>query len=272
MKGGNFIVIYVDVLFIINFFITFLLLSITSRLAKRSVRTFRLVIGSALGGAYSLIILVSLPPYVSLILKILSAALIIICTFGFLRVKSLVLILVIYLFSSFVFLGIIIGIYLIFKAQRIAVSNATVYFDIGARELLVSSFFAYVFSCIIVRLYNKKASAGEIYTLKIERQGQSVTLFALADSGNRLREPFTGESVIVVSRDKIERLMPEGEMRVIPASTVSGSSFLCAFKPDRVSLKNFKGEAAVENVYVALSDELNAEGYSAVFNPNILSV
>ncbi len=271
MKGGIFIVIYVDVLFIINFFITFLLLSLTSRLAKRSAKVSRFVFASALGGAYSLIILVNIPTYISFVLKFASALLIVFAAFGKTRVKSLAALLLLYLFSSLVFLGIIIGIYFVFKSEKIAVNNGTVYFDIGARGLLLSAFFAYIIACAVVRVYNRRLSSGEIYTLKIERQGQSVTLFALADNGNRLREPFSGDSVIVAKSEKVSALAPEN-LRVIPAATVNNSSYLKAFKPDRVEIKNNKGTIIASSVYVALSDSVNSDEYSAVFNPEILSV
>lgn len=187
------------------------------------------------------------------------------------RLKSLFIIFMIYLFSSLVFLGVIIGFYLVFKSERIAVNNGTVYFNIGARGLLICAFFAYIISCLVVRLYNRRFSSGEIYTLKIERQGQSVTLFALADNGNRLREPFSGDSVIVAESEKVKALAPE-DMRIIPASTVNNSSFLKAFKPDKVTVKNSNGSEVAAPVYIALSDSIESGEYSAVFNPEILSV
>ncbi|MCR5207692.1 MAG: sigma-E processing peptidase SpoIIGA [Eubacterium sp.] len=271
MKGGFNIVIYVDVLFVINFFITFLLLSLAARLTKRSARTVRLILASALGGAYSLIILIDLPFYLSLPLKAASAAVIVLAAFGFKRLKSFLLSVGAYLFSSFVFLGIITGSCFLFKTQSVTVNNQSVYINIGARGLLISAFFAYIISCGVVRVYNKRVSAGEIYTLKIERRGQSVTLFALADTGNRLREPFSGSPVIVASSDRFKDFNTDGG-RIIPASTVNSASFLTAFKPDRVIIKNDKGSESAENVYVALSDDMKSKEYSAVFNPEILSV
>lgn len=259
-------------LFIINFFITFLLLSLTARFSKRTVKTRRLIFASALGGAYSLIILVNLPPYISFPIKVISALIIIFAAFGAVRLKSFLKLTLIYLFSSLVFLGVIIGFYLVFKSNRISVNNGTVYFDIGARGLLLCAFFAYVLACFIVRIYNRRVSAGEIYTLKIERQGQSVTLFALADTGNRLREPFSGLPVIVAEKNSVLPIVPENGVRLIPASTVNSSAYLTAFRPDRVTVKNSRGSADAQNVYVALSEEMKDEAYSAVFNPEILSV
>ena len=45
-------VIYVDVLFIVNFFITFFLLLVTAKLSKRDDKLGRCVLASFIGGLY----------------------------------------------------------------------------------------------------------------------------------------------------------------------------------------------------------------------------
>lgn len=45
-----------------------------------------------------------------------------------------------------------------------------------------------------------------------------------------------------------------------------------AFKPDKIILKSSKGREVIENAYVALSDDIKDDKYSAVLNPEILSV
>ena len=50
-------VIYVDVLFVVNFFITYLLLFATSFLAKSEMKQYRAIIASLAGGLYSLVII-----------------------------------------------------------------------------------------------------------------------------------------------------------------------------------------------------------------------
>lgn len=271
MKGGFIIVIYVDVLFIINFFITFLLLEVTAKLTKKEAKTGRLVLSSAFGGLYALIILADIPAYLSVLSRLAAAVLLLLLAFRFYRVKSFALALVVFLFVNFIFLGIIVGIYLLFHSEKIAVNNGTVYFDIGARGLLLCAFLAYVLSCVIVRLYNRRVAAGEVYTLCVESGGQSVTLFALADTGNRLREPFSGAPVIVAQEQSVQALFDEQRQRLIPASTVSSTAYLRAFKPDKVTVKTAKGSEVIENVYIALSEQLQ-DGCSAVINPEILCV
>ncbi len=267
-----FIVIYADILFIINFFITLLLLSVTARLSKREIKTVRLVLASAFGGAYSMIILADIPRWVSFLSKFLSAFVIVFIAFGFKRLKSFITASYIFFFSSFVFLGVISGIYLIFKTPLIALNNGTVYFDISARGLLLCAFISYLLSCLIVRLYNKRLEKGEVYSMKIINGGKTVNLLALTDTGNRLREPFSDSPVIVADEEKVKPVFSEKTVRLIPAATVSSSTYLTAFRPDRIVIKTPSGDRELENAYVALSGEMKDERCSAVINPNILSL
>ena len=256
-----------------NFFITFLLLEISAKLSKRSAKTIRLVIASSIGGAYSLIILApDIPIYISVILKALCAVIMLLVVFGFVRLKRFIKLLFIFLFSNFAFLGIITGIQLIFKSDRICTNNGEIYFDINAKQLLLSALIAYLASCIIIRLYNKKLGAGEIYSLVIENDSKEVSLFALSDTGNKLREPFSDCPVIIVKKESCENLFDESKARLIPASTVNSSSYLMAFKPQSVKIKTSRGYEEINNVYIALSDEMNSESFSAIINPEILSV
>ena len=266
------IVIYADILFIINFFITFLILRITARLTKKEAKNLRLIAASALGGLYSMIIFADIPPALSSLSKAAACLVIVLCAFRFYRVKSFFYTVLIFLFSNLLFLGIIIGIYLIFKSDLIAVKNETVYFDIGARGLLLSAVFAYIVSSLAVRLYNRQLSKGEIFTVEIQNGDKTLSLFALADTGNRLREPFSDEGVIVVGSEAAGDMFSGESYRIIPASSVGGEVYMKAYKPDRVTVRSAGKSEVIENVYIALSENIKAEGCSAVLNPEILSV
>ena len=219
-----------------------------------------------------MIIFAKLGAFASLSLKALAAAVIVLIAFRFYRVKSFFNTYLVFLFSSFLFLGIIIGLYLVFKSKLIVVNNSTVYFDIKARELLILALFAYAASSVIVRLYNRSVSRGELFMLEIFYGGESVSVFALSDTGNKLREPFSSGSVIVVKSEAAEDLFSGAPFRLIPASTVNSTTYLRAYKPDKTVLKNAKGEEVIENVYVALSDNIKSESYSAIINPEVLSI
>lgn len=271
-KGGIFIVIYIDVLFIINFFITFLLLQLTAKLCKKSTSVLRFILASTFGGIYSFILLVdNLPIYITALSKIVSTIIILLIAFKFQRVKSFALSGVCFMFSSLIFLGVIIGIYFLTGTNTVTINNSVVYFNIGAKALLFCTLFAYLLSCIVVRLHNKSLAKNEIYTLEIESNGEKVTLFALADTGNKLKEPFSNSPIIVARRESVEHLANDN-IRLVPTTTVNGKSLLVAFKPDRITVKTAKGSVPIENAYVAMSNDISSDSFSAVINPEILSV
>lgn len=242
-------------------------------LTKRHASALRLVAAAVLGGAYSFILLLRhLPAAVNGLSKVMAAVVILLVAFRFYRIKSFLSALLIFLFTNFVFLGVIIGSILLLHTESVKVNNGVVYFDISARVLLACALGAYVISLLIIRLYNRHMASRELFWVTVEKDGRRASFFAFADTGNRLREPFSDAPVMVVDSDKVKALTAIGGRRVIPAATIGGVGCYEAFRPDRLIIKTKNGEEVVDNVYIALSEHLKAEAYAAVFNPEILSV
>lgn len=248
------------------------MLRATARITKKEPKTLRLIAASVAGGFYSLIILIDMPIWLSSVLKLAVSAVLLLIAFRFERLGGFFAAYALFYFMNFAFLGVIYGISLIAKTPYIHMSNGTVYLNIGARGLLFSALFAYIVSCVAVRLYNRRLASGEVLTLTVENGGKSVKLFAFTDTGNRLREPFSDSPVIVADGAKLEELINPEKTRIIPAKTSYGRGFMLSFKPDRVTVATSRGSEEIENVYIALSNEMKNGEFSAVINPEILSV
>ncbi len=192
--------------------------------------------------------------------------------FKFYRLSQYIKSIAIFYFANLIFLGVIIAVCFFTKTQAIAINNSVVYFNISTVALIGAAAFAYIISCIIVRICNRSLGKREIYTLVVTNAGKTVTLLAFLDTGNRLREPFSDAPVIVAKKSKLKDLVGTCETRIIPAGTVSSSSLLVAFKPEKLVLKSSKSSETLENVYIALSDNLSSNQYSALLNPDILSI
>ena len=52
-------------------------------------------------------------------------------------------------------------------------------------------------------------TGGELQELTLSRQGRSVTVLALRDTGNTLQDPVTGRPVVVIEGEKLQPLVPE---------------------------------------------------------------
>ncbi len=244
----------------------------TAKFTKKETKTSRFLLASAIGGVYSFVILFDLPTVVVALSKALAAGVIVAAAFRFLRVKSFLAAYAVFFFTNYVFLGIVYGLTLAFKTPYIMLDNGTVYVNIGARGLLASAFFAYIVSCLAVRIYNRRLAAGQIYTLTVENGGNTAKLYAFSDTGNKLREPFSDAPVIIADKRKVESLVAPDKVRIIPASTVNSNSFMLSFRPERVTVHTANGAEELQNVYIALSDDMHSDTFSAIINPEILSV
>lgn len=262
-------VIYVDVLLVVNFFITFLLLLVTQKLAKQNFKLVRLVTASFAGAAYSLIILADrLPAAVNILGRLIAACVIVLIAFKLSTFRCFVKDTALFFLSNFIFVGIIAGMWMIFKPSGIAVRNGAVYFDISAPVLLLSALFAYLISIAAVRIYNGKTAKNELYRLRVSYNGEETVFFAFADSGNNLREPFSNSPVIVADSSLFKGAQCS---RLIPVSTVSGEGVLAAFKPDSVVVSTSRATAQLKDVYIALSDNVKKGEYRGIINPKSIS-
>ncbi|MCH5321927.1 MAG: sigma-E processing peptidase SpoIIGA [Eubacterium sp.] len=260
--------LYVDVLFVVNFFITYLLLLLTKLFVKENTKTARLLISSFAGGSYSLVILIDeLHFLITALGKIIVSAVIILIAFGFKRATVFIKTLCIFYFSNMLLLGVILALWLLFKPQGIAIHNDVLYFDIPARALLISALFAYLIALLVVKLYNRTVGKNEIYSLTIFKNGEELHMFAFADTGNKLKEPFSDYPVIVVDGSKISF---DAE-RVIPFNSVGGEGVLKAFKPDKIIISSGKKSFETDKVYVAVSS-VESKDFSAILNPEIINI
>ncbi len=265
-------VIYIDVLFIINFFMTFLILLVTSKISKSFYKMYRMLIASAIGGVYSFVILAeNVSFFVSFFGKVISAMLIVATAFSFKRVSTYLKTTFVYFVSSMLLLGIIIALWFVFEPPGIIINNDCVYFDVSATVLILSGASAYFISCAVIRIYNHIALKKQIYLLKIYSEDKCVNLYSFADTGNKLKEPFSDYPVIIAEKSKVFLLCKNKQKRIVPFNTINSKGIMECFKPDKIVVCVNSDEVELKNVYVALSDmDFSKKDFSAIFNPMIL--
>ncbi|MBQ8201889.1 MAG: sigma-E processing peptidase SpoIIGA [Clostridia bacterium] len=90
---------------------------------------------------------------------------------------------------------------------------------------------------------SRTADVPRCATVALRHGNARLTLTALIDSGNLLRDVITGLPVIVISRRAAARLVTlpkSGEllpgMRFIPVRTISGTAMMTIFRPDSVCI------------------------------------
>lgn len=303
--------VYIDVLLCLNLFVNYFILLGCTKFLGMGVRRYRLLLASSVGAIFSLYILLpTLNVFLSTVIEILMAAIIILIAFGFRNKANFIRTSVCFFSMNFSFAGLIFLLWKFFAPPGLIMNNGIVYFDISPFVLIISTVIAY----ILIRVFNivtgKAKLKRDFYTLKIYVGEKFCKITAKLDTANSLIEPFSGLPVIVVKYDSVKDLFSDSEqnifkyedtfvkekvgvsvgtkdsvannskvdlslrlkLRCIPFNTISGNGILMAFRADKILLKQFdsKKESIVEAYVGVCSDEYLYEGTQALLNPDLI--
>ena len=283
-------VIYIDVLILINLYVTYFEISAVSLLTHRKVRNVRVIIGSAIGAASSLTIFI--PQDMTLLLTVIKLALCFVITFavfGKSKVSDFFRMLVFLLLVNFVYSGLMLCIWLFAAPMNMLFINGTVYFGIDILTILICTAISYLLLRLIRLILDKNGRCDRKYTVVISNLGKMCRLCALADSGNGMVDCFSGLPVIICRKENCADISPPSVntiykadsltdippqelkgLRILPFSTVGKSGMACTFKADSISIIDEQsGKEYNVNALIGIVIGGNQE-YEAVFNPKIL--
>lgn len=274
--------IYADILIITNIYVDFLLIKSAAAITHSPLKAGRGILAAVVGSLFSLAIF--LPKSLSFFLvpiKIISSALIVFIAFGFENMGNFFRKMVFFYLCAFIFGGLGTGLAYLTGGRFITARNGVIYADFSMPALVITSIAAYV--CI--GLYKRLSDYGTVgsYTVIVSDCGRTASFKAVADTGNILRDSFTGKYVIVCPKDVLLTLydtVPDcksvmggkGSLgkrwRIIPYSTISSTGIMAIICPRDVCLKNDEtGQIFRADVFLGAAENDCAE---AVFNPKIL--
>ena len=192
---------------------------------------------------------------------------------------------------NFIFAGLMLAVWLVFKPSGMVYNNAAVYFDIDVKLLVLSTVVCYVVLTLFSKLLKRKSAGDKLFDVKLCNKGSAVFTKALFDTGNLLSDGFSDTPVIIAERSVVKKLVPEGifsfidgeaalpinaddgSIRLIPAGTVGGESILRAVLIDSVTVIGKKEAREVKNVILAESKTPFSSGdYSVLLGPKIFEI
>lgn len=209
--------IYVDGLFLLNTALNGLLLLGTARLGGAAVVWWRIVLGAALGGGYAVAALVLPWPAVSgMAGKLLSAAAMTVCAFGFRR--QTVKLGGVFLALSAALAGVVLAVVEIMGTGLMLVDGGA-YYPVSGKALLLTAAAVYVLSrTVFAQLV--RHTGGEVFPLELRSGSKAVKLTALRDTGNTLRDPVTNEEVVVAEWQTARGLLPPEAAALVDAAAL----------------------------------------------------
>jgi stage II sporulation protein GA (sporulation sigma-E factor processing peptidase) len=273
--GEDSVVIYLDIILLLNIAIDTLLLWFTAYFRKERVVWWRILLASLFGSLY--LVFLFLPSFASMYqwsVKLLFSVIMLWIAFGFRRLLAFIQNLILFYFVAFVFGGGVFGLQYLLSSQSEIVNGIVVTHNDGFGVGSKPTFFVLLAGFVLVYVLSRRSYQAIQEPRRIEAflvdvvvkvAGESVICRGLVDTGNQLHEPITRIPVMVMESRLFAHLLPsaflsleeEGEkrlekmdglleslppewqtrLRLIPYRSVSrGMDFLLAFKPDEVVL------------------------------------
>lgn len=268
-------VIYIDVLIILNTVIDYFLLKITAKLAKRDIKLWRIISGAVSGGISSLyIFLPTIPIFLDLIFKLLICAILCLITFGFKTIKDYIKTTGILLLSSLILGGGFIGIWLLYKPENMTINNSVVYFDISPVVLIISTSVFYLIIVTVRHFTVKDGEMAENCSISLYINEDNYLLNGMVDTGNSLTDIFGLSEIIIIderiSKEITEKLSKdeyEKRYRAVPISTVSGKEILNGIRANRIIITANKKSKTIKNPIIVSSNTPIKDGWNAIVNP-----
>ena len=241
---------YIDLFFIFNFVIDFIITLSVSIILKRKSSYIRIILSSLLGGVSSLLLFTSLN---KILIEIISIILMVVISFGYKGIRYVIKnILYMYILSTL--LG---GIIYLFN---IKVSN----------NVFLSYLIIIIIAIEVMVLYikeNKKMKNiyNNYYKVDIYfKSNDKLSLIGFVDTGNNLYDPYKKRPIILISN----KYYRNDNFILVPYHTLSGNGLLKCIKPDIIFIEGigYKG-----NVLVGFSDSPNLiDGIDVILHKDVM--
>lgn len=259
--------IYIDTLFLLQFFLNFLLLCLVNKRLYHTASLKRILAGAILGAVGAVIPL--LLPIKLIYSTVVSFLVSVICmsvfTFRAFQRKQFFMVM-----EKMFIMTLLLGGILLFLLRILPKTHETYWGIIG---VLAIASFSYAAVCGLVKTEENGENVCRVTLLE---KTQKIQLEALLDTGNSLIEPISKAPVSIVDEKTLQALfgdaLPE-LYRPIPYHSVGKSKgILKGYQLEQMNIELKGARKECYKCYVAVSQELMSDksNYKMILNPRIL--
>ena len=271
MKLVIIMTVYVDVLIFLNMIIDYFLLNLTSLITGYIIKVWRHVLTAFFASLFSLIIFI---PHVGvfgeLIIRFISAVLICLVGYGYKNFRIFIKNYFAFLAVSVIYNGLVSVVWMVLKPKGMIINNSVLYIDVSALEVVIFSGISYLIIRTVLFVIRRASPCAVRCNVKLQDNCKTIDIIGIVDTGNSLKDVYTGRHVIIADKSVAVQLFGElSEKRkiLLPYKTVNGIETISAYPCKNVFVNNVeKG-----SVLVAVSDQELEGDYRAIVNPEILS-
>ena len=294
--------VYLDIVFLENLCMNYVILLATGLICKSSVKHFRLILSSIIGSLYAVIaFLPILKIYTNILLKIILSITMIYLAFAPKNVKEMLKKLMVFYLTSFAFGGCAFALLYFVKPENIFMKNGVLVGTYPIKIAILGGLLGFTLIVTTFKIVKSKLSKKDMFCkleIILEKKSQKIT--AMIDTGNMLKDPISRMPVVVVQKENLKEILPEeildniekiiggdsekiiqtmeqkeyiSKFRVIPFSSLGKQhGLLLGFKADKVIVLYDENEMTFENVIIGIYDKPLSKNnsYSALVGLDML--
>ena len=276
--------IYLDIVFLENIIMNYIILFGTATIAKVIPKHIRIILASTIGAIYAIVAYCSaLKIYSTVLLKFILSIIIVHIAFNPQNIKNLLKQLLLFYLTSFVFGGAAFFLIYVVKPQDIIIKNG-VY--VGVYPIKVAFLGAILGFCVIILSYKiirtKFSKKALFCNVKISLNGKKIETVAMIDTGNLLKDPISNSPVIIVEHSLLYDILPKqilnnlekilggdlsnissdireeyiSKLKVIPFSSLGKQNgILIGIKADKIKIESKEVETTKNNIIIGIYDK-----------------
>lgn len=207
--GGDAVtVIYIDVLFLLNLAVDYLLLLAAARITGERIVRLRLSLGALLGAGYAAaLFLPGLGWMEHPLCKLCCAVGMVLLSFG--KSRRLLRLLLVFCGAGAALGGAVLALQMM-GTGGLRLQNGVLYTDFDVRILLVTTILSYVLlSLVFERAARHGGARRDLRAARLLMDERQITLTVLTDTGNTLTDPVRNSPVMVAEAGALAGLLPE---------------------------------------------------------------
>jgi len=259
-------IVYIDIIFLINFILDLLLLCTINIVLKRYTKLYKLLLGALFGSVSLLSLFISINSYLLFICKFIMALIMCLIAFGYRNIR--------YTFYNILYLyicSIILGGFLYYLRIEFIYSNKDFVFYYEGLPvnyiwlIIICPFILFVFIKSINALKEVKN-----YYYKVNiifNNGYILNISGFLDTGNKLIDPVTNKPVILLSKKIIKGKVNIRSPMYVPYNSLNYHGLIECIKPKKLYINNIE----FKNYLIGLSNNtFKLNGIECLLNYKIL--
>lgn len=273
--------IYIDIIIVENLIMNYIILYATGLISKKKISQLRIFLASVIGAIYAIIeYIFQLSIYSNILIKILLSIIIVFIAFDLKNTKKMFKQLILFYLTTFTFGGVATYLIYVLKPQNIIIKNGMYVGTYVLKVIFIGAILGTALLAIAFKFAKNKITKKDMLCkVKIKLNGKEIILNTMIDTGNMLKEPLTGNPVVVVEKTSLYDLIPKeilnntesilggdfekisenirdeyiSKLKIIPFSSLGKQNgMLLGIKPESLEVINEQTEEKKDNAIIGI--------------------